>query len=247
MQGGTAPITLAGAIVLSLAEQMFLYLLQRALWEDAAFGLGGSVSTMDMRSGISCYGRPEQQRINAAFADIGRFYGCATGGHTGLADAKVPSFEAGAQKAAGALWTALACGHASVSAGLLSMDEVCSPVQMILDHDLAESLKALLAEPAVDEETCAFDEIAAVGIGGGYLGTDLTAQRFRQELFRPRTWSGEFLAGWLASGRRTDVDTAREIALDLMRRHPPAPRITEPEEVDLRRVIADAVRHAPFA
>jgi trimethylamine--corrinoid protein Co-methyltransferase len=200
--------------------------------------LGGAVSTVDMRSGISCYGRPEQQRINAAFADIARFYGCSAHGHTGLTDAKLPSFEAGAQRAVGALWTALACGHAHISAGLLSMDEVCSPVQMVLDHDLALGLNALLAEPVADDEACAFDEIASVGVGGAYLGTDMTAAKHREELVRPATWSGEFLAGWMTSGRRTDVDKARQIALELARTHPPQPMIAAEEETELRRVIA---------
>jgi trimethylamine:corrinoid methyltransferase-like protein len=133
-QGKSAPITLAGSITLALAEQIFLFLLQRAFREDAVFAIGGDVMTMDMRKAASCYGRPEQQRINVAFADLARFYGCLCYGHTGLSDAKLPSFEAGVQKSVGALITALAVGRGTIEAGLLSTDEICSPIQMILDH-----------------------------------------------------------------------------------------------------------------
>ncbi len=240
-QGGSAPITLAGAITLALAEQIFLFLLQRAFWEDVAFSIGGDVMTMDMRNATSCYGRPEQQRINVAFADIARFYGCPCYGHTGLSDAKVPSFEAGAQKAVGALITALAVGCGNVEAGLLATDEVCSPIQMILDHDLAGSLRVLLAEPMVTEVECAFDEILASGAGGNFLGTNLTAQLFRTELYQPQTWSWQSVSGWLDSGKRTDVDYAKELFEKFEKRFSPESQITAEEERELRRIIAKAV------
>ena len=159
-QGGSAPITFAGAITLALAEQIFLHLINRALWPHAEFAVAGVVMTMDLRTGASVYGRPEQQRINAAFADLARFYGCSCTGHTGLSDAKAPSFEAGAQKALGALMTALTVGAGTIEAGLLGTDEICSPVQMVLDHDLAGALSALLREPTVSEAECAGEEIA---------------------------------------------------------------------------------------
>jgi len=242
MQGGTAPVSLAGSLVLSLAEQIFLFLLQRAFWSDAVFGLAGSISTVDMRTGVSCYGRPEMQRVNMAFADIARFYGCSCGGHTGLTDAKLPSYEAGAQKATGALITALATGHGSISAGLLGMDEICSPVQMVLDDELVGGLQALLAESVVDETECAFDEILAAGIGGNHLGTDFTARRFREELYHPRTWSGQFASGWIKSGKKTDVDMARDIAMQLERRFVPTSQIPDEEERDLRTIIERTIR-----
>jgi len=243
-QGGTAPVTLAGAIVLALAEQLFLFLLQRALWEDASLSLGSDVSTIDMRTGALCYGRPEQQRINAAFADLARFYGCTCYGHTGNADAHLPGYEAAAQKATGALFTALATGHGSVSEGLLSVDEVCSPVQMVLDDDLVGSLKALLAEIRVGEEECAVEEILRVGPGGTYLSTDHTARRFRDELFQPRTWSAGLTSAWQATGGKVEVDRARDFVRDFARRFTPTPALTADDEEALRAIIARAIRQS---
>ncbi len=143
-QGASAPVTFGGSLVLGLAEQIFLFLLNHALWGDVEFEVGGTVSAIDMRTAAQVYGRPEQARIILAFADMAEFYGCSCSGHTGCTDAHLPSYEAGVQKAVGALMTALAMGHASIEAGLLGVDEICSPVQMVLDHDLAGSLRALL-------------------------------------------------------------------------------------------------------
>ncbi len=240
-QGGTAPVSFAGTLTLALAEQIFLFLLNSALWDDAQFNVGGMATTVDMRTGMSLYGRPERTRVNLAFADIAAFYGCSTGGHTGCTDAYMPSCEAGVQKAEGALMTALATGYAGIEAGLLGVDTVCSPVQMVLDHDLAGSLKALFSEAHVDEEECAFDEILAAGIGGNHLGTQFTVERFRTELFEPRTWSNQSLSAWRASGGKTDIDKAREIVREFERDFRPESRISEEEERALRAVIWSAM------
>ena len=240
LQGGTAPVTFAGATVLALAEQLFLYLLTRALWGEATLWLSGGMPVLDMRSLAACYGRPEEQRINAAFACLADFYGCEGGGHTGGTDAKVPSVQAGAQKVLGALFTALASGYGQVSAGMLSMDELCSPVQMVLDDDIIGAMNLLVGEARVDEEDCAFEEIRSVGHGGDHVGTDYTAQRFRECLFQPRTWSSGLLNQWERSGGTTDIDKARQFLAEFNRRYEPACCISQEEERDLRLVIRRA-------
>jgi len=241
-QGGTAPVTIAGSITLALAEQVFLFLLRRALDPNASFSVYASVSTIDMRRGGFCYGRPEQQMINVLFADIARFYGCGCGGHTGLTDAKVPSVEAGAQKAVGALITALAVGYGSIEVGLLSTDEICSPTQMFLDREIALGLRALLAEPIINEIECAFDEIRDVGVGGNHMGTEFTAESFRRCLYQPQMWSAGSVAAWLASQPKADADLARERAVDFAHNFEPKSFISTEEERELRAIIQGAAR-----
>jgi len=237
-QGLTAPGTFAGAVTLALAEQIFLFLLDRALHEKAALELTATVMTMDPRTAMALYGRPEQQRINAAFGDLGRFYGCPCRGHTGLSDAKAPSFEAGAQKATGALITALALGEGSIEAGLLGVDEICSPLQMVLDVELAASLNALFAQPAIDDEACGAEEVAAiVGRGGNFLDSDLTACRCRTEFFLPKTWSTQLVSGWNSSGRKRDVDLAREWVAAFRSNYAPVGHIPPDEERELLAIV----------
>jgi trimethylamine--corrinoid protein Co-methyltransferase len=239
-QGGTAPVTFAGAVTLALAEQMFLHLVNLAFWPGTEFSVRGDVMTVDPRTGVSLYGRPEQQRINAAFGDLGRFYGCASTAHAGLSDAKTPSFEAGAQKAVGALISALAVGTGTIEAGLLAVDEVCSPVQMVLDHDLAGSLAALFREPAVSAEECAVEEVARAAGAGSFLDSELTARRCREELFFPLTWSNRSLPGWERAGSRNDIDFAREFVARFRSAFRAESAISSEEERTLRRTILRA-------
>jgi len=243
-QGGSMPVSLAGAAALTVAERLFLYILELAMWGEGRLGLGSVVTTMDYRRCVSCLGRPEMHRITLALADMARFYGCDACGGTALSDAKTPSCEAGAQKAIGALAGALAAGRSTIAGGLLAMDEICSPVQMIMDADIGAAVNVLLARPSLDGLDAAVDEIARVGPGGSFIATDETAHTYRRELWEPRTWEHLSLAGWAAAGKGSDFDRARARALELMQAHPPAPLISEEHERDLCSIVKRAARHS---
>ena len=117
---------------------------------------------MDMRTAIRPYGRPEMAITNVMTAQLARHLGASFAGHGGLSDAKRPSVEAGAQKALTAIPTLLAGGHLWLDAGLLAIDEVCSPIQMVLDNEFISVLKHLVRPFAVDEEAVGLDTISGV-------------------------------------------------------------------------------------
>ena len=124
----------------------------------------------------------------------------------------------------------------------MGIDEVYSPVQMVLDCDIACSLAALLAAPDLGESEIndACLEIEAAGVGGHHLGTDATVAQHRSVFYQPLTWSFQNHGGWSATGRRIDVDRAREIVRDTRRRYPPRNHIGADEERELSRIIARA-------
>ena len=62
--GGTAPVTLAGAVALNVAEQLALRILDWALFGVHELHLGCSLSVMDMKTAIYPYGRPEMALAN---------------------------------------------------------------------------------------------------------------------------------------------------------------------------------------
>ncbi len=233
--GGTAPVTLAGALALNLAQDLFTQAVHRAYFGGRGFGVGCSVSPLDMRTAMYCYGRPEQQLANVALAQMARRYAVPFWGHCGLSDAKRPSAEAGFQKAMGAIPTLMACGRAYISTGLLSVDEVFSPVQMVIDDEMVSALQRFARGFEVSDETLAFDLIRQAGPGGGFLATEHTARHFRGELWEPRLFAREMLAGWQRHGSKTDADVARKVVADLLRREPLPSRISDALE---RRLLA---------
>jgi trimethylamine--corrinoid protein Co-methyltransferase len=243
--GASAPATLAGAVTLNLAEQLALRMLDSALWGEKRLHLGASIAMMDMRTTIRPFGRPEMPIANLMSAQLARHYGASFSGHAGLTDAKRPSAEAGAQKALSALCSLLAGGSVWIDAGLLSIDELFSPVQMVLDNELLSVLGHFARSFEVSEETIGLETILEAGPGGHFLDKMHTARHFRAEQWRPRIWSRRMLRPWIEGGSRSDVDRAREVALQVQSEVEQSgfePQISERLERDIRQIIERAKR-----
>jgi trimethylamine--corrinoid protein Co-methyltransferase len=240
--GATAPVTLAGAVTLNLAEQLALRMLDWALFGEKRLHLGAGLSVMDMRTTIRPYGRPEMAIANLMTAQLARHYGASFSGQAGLSDAKLPSVEAGAQKALTAIPTLLAGGSVWLDAGLLSIDEVCSPVQMILDDEFLSALKRFVHEFQVTEETIGLDTIIEAGPGGHFLDKVHTVAHFREEHWNPTIWSRRMLRPWMEEGGHLDVDKAREVAAEMRRRGPDPTGMPKSLEREVLRVIESARR-----
>ena len=236
--GGSAPVTIAGTATQALAEQMFSFLLNRAYWGGGSFVPWGPALALDLKSGVPTFGRPDQTRVNLVFAELARFYGIHGGGLAGLTDALAPSYEAGIHKATGVLSVAYATGSSSISAGLLAVDKVCSPVQMILDHDLAGSLNALCAPAKVNDRECAVREIAEIGFEpGGHMGTEFTVEVLRRGVFSPRTWAAAPDRAFQTDRPPVDVDRARELVVEFERSFSARALMAESEEKEIRGII----------
>jgi trimethylamine--corrinoid protein Co-methyltransferase len=242
--GATAPVTLAGAVTLNLAEQLALRILEWALFGEKRLHLSTGLSVMDMRTTIRPYGRPEMAIANLMTAQLARYYGASFSGQAGLSDAKLPSVEAGAQKALTAVPTLLAGGSLWIDAGLLSIDEVCSPIQMILDNEWIGAMKRFTHEFEITPEAIGLETILEAGPGGHYLDKLHTLRYFRDEHWDPGIWSRQMLGTWLAGDRRLDADVAREQALEFqseMRRQGPGPpEMSESLERQVRQIIERA-------
>jgi trimethylamine--corrinoid protein Co-methyltransferase len=213
--GATVPVTFAGAVTVNLAEQLALRMLDWALFGDRRLYLQASISVMDMRTTIRPFGRPEMAIANLMTAQLARHYGASFSGHAGLSDAKLPSVEAGAQKMLTAVPTLLAGGSVWVDVGLLSIDEVFSPIQMVLDNEMLSALKHLTRQFEVSEEAIGLETILEAGPGGHYLDKLHTVRHFRHEHWQPAIWSRQMLRPWLEAGGQLDADQARAIALQV--------------------------------
>ncbi|MDI7277985.1 MAG: trimethylamine methyltransferase family protein, partial [Anaerolineae bacterium] len=235
--GLSAPVTPAGTVAVNVAEEIAIALLNKACYGMTALYFSAMVANADMRTLIRPYGRPEMIVANALVAAMARYYGVGCFGQSGHSDAKRPSCEAGAQKALSAALTLAAGADAMVDAGTLSIDEVFSPIQMILDSDLAGSLRHLQNPLEVNDEALGFEALAEVAPGGVFSGHPHTAHYFRHVCWEPSVWSREMLANWEASGRKTDVDLARERYHALMDHADSIVELTPAEQDELLRVI----------
>ncbi len=235
--GGSAPVTIAGAAALNVAEGLFLNILRRALWGDRGLHVGAAVMVMDMHSLTSWYGRPEQIMVGTVVGQVARCYGARSSMQGGLTDAREPSVQAGMQKTMSAVAGVCGCGCGSMDAGLLGVDTICSPEQMVYDAELAGAVMRMLRPVEVSEEACAVDDIKEVGAGGDFLGSELTAARFREEVWEPRIWE----PGARRARGRGERERVRERMREVAAEQGEERGLTEECEGDLREIISRAV------
>jgi trimethylamine--corrinoid protein Co-methyltransferase len=242
--GATAPATVAGAVALNLAEQLALRILEWALYGEKRLHLGSAISVMDMRTTIRPYGRPEMAITNLMTAQLARHYGASFSGQAGLSDAKLPSTEAGVQKALTAVPTLLAGGSVWIDAGLLSIDEVFSPIQMVLDDEMVGALSRLTHDFEISDETIGLETILDAGPGGHYIDRLHTVRHFREEHWNPTIWSRRMLRPWMEAGRPLDVDVGREVVLDVHSRFGRGELATEGMSEPLERSVLAIIERA---
>jgi len=236
--GGTAPVTLAGASALQLAEGLFSSIMRSVFDGRRSFHTFNVLTSLDMSTGASQFGRPERNTLIIANAQIAKYLGVGFFGHCGLSDAKVPGTEAAFQKISSLIFTALACGEGRMVSGLLGVDQVFSPVQMILEDEMLDALKWVCKGLEVNKETLALDVINRQGPGGNFLSEDHTLDNFKETLWQPALFSKGMFIKWKEEGMKSDIVMAKERFADIMKNGKELePQISEKAEKKLLKII----------
>jgi len=199
VSGATAPVTRAGTMAIEIAELVAFWALHRLL--DPALPLGGIVcsGSLDMRTGRAFFGSPE-----AIVQDCGvvqtlqHFYGIRTHIAASYMDGKAPGIQTAFNKVFKALASGMFTHNFGMNYGLLDAGKVWSPVQMLLDLDMVDTIRALFRKLDVSDETLALDLTREVARGEHrtFIDSDHTAAHFRQHLFHavlldPLNWQGD--------------------------------------------------------
>jgi trimethylamine--corrinoid protein Co-methyltransferase len=217
--GGTSPATLAGTLALQLAESLFINFLYRAFYGLKTLHFSNSATVLDMKQAVFRYGRPELGLTHVVIGQLARHFGATFRANSVLGDAKYPSCEMGMQKAINALPAIMAGTSRLGTLGLLSVDEIGSPIQLIIDNEYASALRRFARGFKIDEESLAFDLIKEMGPGGLFTGTKHTVRHFRKEHWQPRLFSREMYNAWIAGDGKIDVERAQDVYNEAMRTH----------------------------
>jgi len=205
--GTTAPATSAGTLALGLAETLGALTLAYAVDPDAIISLDICPTLTDMRSTIYPYaGADRLPLVTAAVQMLHDYYGRPGGCHGGKTDACVPGVQAGVEKALSILFPVLAGATGVGTLGHVENALTFSPVQLVIDNEIAGYIRRMIRGFEVNEETLAFEVIKEVGIGGNYLTHPHTAAHFRDEFWLPdlmerlpwETWQQQEIKGFEA-------------------------------------------------
>ncbi len=198
--GASMPISLAGATALANAEMLAGLVLTQLVRPGSPVVSGAKTVPADLRSGSLADASPESNKALQIGAQIARRYGlpyraaCFT-------NATAPDAQAGYESQS-QLWAAVTAGTEVLmhAAGWLETGLCASFEKFILDVDMLQAISVYLEPVAVNEETLAFDEIAAVGPGGHYFATPQTLASYDTAFYRPLVFEGKSFEQWSAEG-----------------------------------------------
>jgi trimethylamine--corrinoid protein Co-methyltransferase len=239
--GGTGPATVAGSVVVSNAEHLAMIVLVQLLDPGHRLLIGHFSCPMNMATGSPAFGQIGASISNAIWNQMWRHYEVPCGnGSPGYVTSKRIDYQAGYEKGIAGLVSALSgVNHLLLHFGV-SAEISAHPVQAILDDDIAGMIGRFIEGEEVNEETIALELIEEVGpIPGHYLNTAHTRKWWQKEQYMPKAADRLTYPEWVAQGKKSALDYAKERMEEILATHEPEP-LTPSQEEDLERILKEA-------
>jgi trimethylamine--corrinoid protein Co-methyltransferase len=213
LAGAMAPVTMSGAVTLSLAEGLAAIALLQYVAPGCPVAIGTFTSNVDMKSGAPAFGTPEYMRATQMTGQMSRFYGLPMRS-SGVCAANVPDGQA-MWETSNSLWAAVQSGSNMVyhAAGWLEGGLIASPEKFVMDCEVLQHIQRYM-EPqiwATEEEDIAIDAIREVGPGGHYFGCQHTQDRYQKAFYSPFASDWRNFEAWELDGAVWTAERAHKI------------------------------------
>jgi len=180
--GATAPMSAAGVLALGVAETLGGLVLGFAVDSNATLTIDLTPGYCDMRSMLFGYAGAERMPLLAARVQlVSEYYGSPSGVHGGKTNACRPGIQAGVEKAISMYGVVVAGAIGFGTVGHLENAVTFSPLQLVIDNEIARYVRRAVRGIDVNEETLALDVIEEVGISGHTFDHEHTASHYHNE------------------------------------------------------------------
>lgn len=200
LMGAMAPVTVAGALVLSHAEALAAIALTQLANPGAPVMYGSFTSNVDMKSGAPAFGTPEQVKASLGTGQLARFIGLPWRNAAGCA-ANINDAQAAHETEISA-WGALMAGATVIihAAGWLEGGLTVSYEKFITDMEMVQVMAELCLPTAADEAALGFEALREVQPGGHFLGCAHTMERYAGAFYEPLVADWSNYGTWAERG-----------------------------------------------
>ncbi len=226
--GATAPITLAGTIVQTNAENLAGICLTQIVRPGVGVSYGAIPTVTDLRTGIPSVGCPEQALVCIALTQMSKLYGLPSQSWSGIGDSKIVDVQAGYESALGLVPTLLAGANRVICGALEYHYAAC--YEMLVIHDEIFGMAKRIADGIeVNEETMAVPLIkkiatlASTRAGGHYMAEKHTLKHMHRERYIPKVSDKTSRDAWERAGSKDLRQVARERVKEILAKHVPEP------------------------
>jgi trimethylamine--corrinoid protein Co-methyltransferase len=220
--GLTSPLTLLATLSQCNAEFLGAATLTQMIRPGKAVIYNTLPTVADMRTGAYSPGAIETGMLHMACAQMARFYNIPSGGYIGLTNAKLNDAQSGIETAASVVAGYLGGVDIFNMAGLLDALMAFDFAKAVIDNETALMLKRIKQGFEFSPANFALDQIAEVGPGGMFAGTEHTLERMRTAMLLTEVADRDPRAQWLERGGLDSAARALHKAKDILTRDNPA-------------------------
>lgn len=244
--GSTAPVTLAGNLVVQNVETLAGVMLAQLVNPGTPVLYGCISSTVNLNDMRYLSGSVEMGMLSASAAQLAQRYRLPIYATAGMSDSKVPDAQAGYEKMATTMLVAMAgANFIHDAAGFLEFCMTASLEQCVIDDEINGMVMRAVEGVQVDQDALAYDAIRSVGPGGHFTAHPHTVEHMREEFYFPRLADRELRETWESAGGRDAWQRARDRALAILDDHTPEP-LPDPV-VEQIHALAPELRYRPAA
>ena len=240
LAGSSAPVTLAGLLTQTNAENLGGAVLAQIYNPGAPLFYGTVSHITDMKTGNSAMGSIETSLITAAVAQLANFYGYPSRGPGGVTDSKILDLQNGFERFQTLLLAAQAGINYITCAGTYEATLVESLELLLIDDELVGTVKRALNGIEVNENTIALDVIEKVATsekkGSTFLGEMHTLKNMKKSLYMPELVDRNRRNTWWKKGAKDIIERARE-KVDVILKDHIRPEVPEKIKTQLEKYI----------
>ena len=240
MLGGSAPVTVPGALVQTGAEALSGIVLHQLRAPGAPIISGVATPTLDPRTMCVSYASPDMRMGNSAYSDLFHHYNLPIWSSAG-SDAHVLDTQGAWENAMGILLASLDGANLIHDVAYLGQGLLGDPASIVLCDEIVSYVKHIIAGFEMNAETMATEAIRRVGPGGNYLADQHTVDHFRKVLWQPQMVNRANPDTWAAKGSLRHEERARRKALSILA-HASARPLPEGVQVQLDALYEEAGR-----
>jgi trimethylamine---corrinoid protein Co-methyltransferase len=238
MAGASGPATLLGSFVQANARTLSGVVIHQLKRSGAPLIVQSPVIFLDMKTSLMPYFGPDWVLSALLSKEMALYYGIPTFGKAGATDSKVLDQQAGIEIGMSVLAEGLVGNNLIHDLGYLEMGLTSSLASIVMCDEVVSHVKRILKGVDFSAEHMAVEAIVEAGADGNFLSSDHTVKHFRQESWFPKLFDRNAYDNWTASGGKTLLDKATDMARSILARHEAAPLAREVEleiEIILKR------------
>jgi len=215
--GATAPITLAGNLVIQNVDTL-AGIMMAQLANPGCPALYGCISSItDLRDMKYLAGAVEMGLMNAASAQMAQFYKLPIYATAGMTDSKAIDGQAGYESAVTGLMVALAgANFIHDAAGFVEFCMTASYDKLVMDNEIIGMVMRAVKGIEVNEKTIAFDEIKKAGPGGHFVSSRHTRKYMRTEQYKPQLSDRDTRDQWQEAGAKDTCSKTTEVVREIL-------------------------------